>query len=113
MRKTYLFGALIAFGFVLTGCTTAAITAKLATPAGQLYCEIATGGGDTILAGVIDAAASAVPGAGAVAVIATGATSAAVQADCAAAAKAVGGTAGVPISPPATPVGNVAITPAT
>lgn len=84
----------------LAACTQTQVVKDLGTPSGQLFCAIAASGGGTILAGIVDAAASG-SGAGPVAVFATNATQAAVQADCAAAAAAVGGTGGVPVSPPA------------
>ncbi len=109
MRKLILL-SLIA----VTGCSTAKTEAALSSQPGQLFCAIATGGGDTIIAGLINAAASgAGPAAGAGAVIATGATAAVVQADCAQAAANVGAKSGVPVSPPAptATVASVAITP--
>ena len=62
-------------------------------------------------AGVIDADATAAAGAtaGEVAVLATNLAQATVQNYCQKAAQAVGGVSGVPVSPPATPVANVAI----
>lgn len=58
---------------------------------------------------VIDAAASAVPGAGVVAVLATGMAKADVDSICDQAATNAGGAAGIPVSPPAATVGSVAV----
>ena len=110
MRKLILLSVL-----AVTGCSTAKTDAALSTQAGQLFCAIATGGGDTIVAGLINAAASSAgPAAGAGAVIATGATASVVQADCAQAAANVGAKSGVPVSPPAAPAAapQIAVTPA-
>jgi hypothetical protein len=99
----------------LAGCSATRTEAALSTQPGQLFCAIATGGGDTIVAGLINAAAAgAGPAAGAGAVIATGAASSVVQADCAQAAANIGAKAGVPVSPPATPAAapQIAVTPA-
>ena len=92
---------IVLVAIIAAGCSAAQVTADLQTPAGQLFCAIQTGGGGSIVVGLIDAEASAVPGAAPVAISVTGATKAAVDADCAAAAVATGGTAGVPVSPPA------------
>jgi hypothetical protein len=82
---------LVAAGLCLlaSACTQAQLNAAAETPAGQLFCAIATATGP-VVAGLIDATASALSP---VAIIATGATSAYVTAACAAAG-------GVAVSPP-------------
>ena len=95
---------------VFSGAQTAVVK-DLATPAGQLFCQVNTVTGPVVV-GIIDAAAAGLGGvATPAAVIATGATAAAVQADCKLAAASVGGVTGIPVSPPAVEVGNVAIKP--
>jgi hypothetical protein len=98
--------AILALGFALCACSPAQITTALASPTGQLFCEIQTNGGGAFVAGLTaTAASSAAPAAAPLFVIATGAGEAAVNDDCAKAAKSVpGGRSGVPVSPPATPV---------
>jgi hypothetical protein len=91
--STLLFGALALW---LAGCASSQISTALASPSGQLFCAIETEGGGTIVAGLIDAASSAVPGATPIAVLATNAGQTAVNADCAKAG-------GMPVSPPAMP----------
>jgi hypothetical protein len=100
MKNIFLLTALLPLAGCNAGSLATGATA-LSSPAGQLFCAIDTGGGGQIIAGLIDADATAKLGAAApIAVVATNATAAAVQADCAAAAQAVGGKAGVPVSPP-------------
>ncbi len=97
-------GALLLLTFGLAACSSAQVTAALSSPTGQLFCALQTGGGGTIVAGVVDAEASALnPAAGQVAVIATNAAQKTVQDDCAKAAAAVGLAVGVPVSPPPAP----------
>ncbi len=88
---------------VLAGCTTAAVTADLATPAGQLFCALDAAGGGTFVAAVVQSAAAPLPGAQPVSVLVTGATQAFVQQACSAAARSTGAIAGIPVSPPANP----------
>ena len=81
----------------VSGCSQAQVNTALATPQGQLFCAVQTGGGGAVVVALVDASASAVaPAAAPVAVIATGATKAVVDADCAAAG-------GIAVSPPANP----------
>jgi len=76
-------------------------TALQSTP-GQLFCTLPLAGGSQIIAGLIDAEASAAsPTLGQVAIIATGAADKGVQDECNQAAKNVGAVAGIPVSPPA------------
>jgi hypothetical protein len=108
--------AILALSATLTGASSCSsgLTADLtAHPVlGQLFCQLDTAEGSTVV-GLIDGTASASTGAvgGAVAVLATGAAQADVQSDCQAAAANEGAKAGVPVSPPATAVGNVAVVP--
>jgi len=103
--KRYLCVVPVLFGGVLCGagsCSLSSPTVALSSPAGQLFCAIDTGGGGQIIAGLINADATAQLGpAGPVVVLATNAAAAVVQSDCAAASAAVGGRGGVPVSPPA------------
>jgi hypothetical protein len=95
----------------LAGCTaaqTAKVNTALSSPAGQLFCALDEGAAGQVVVGVIDAAASSA-NVGQVAVLATGATQSFVQAACAAAAKSAGATVGIPVSPPAATVPNVAV----
>lgn len=95
----------------LAACTdaqNAKVTQALSTPPGALVCAIQTSGGGQIMATLVKTAATGAMGTGAAGaaggalmVIATGATKAFVDQACAAAAKSTGGTAGVPVSPPA------------
>jgi hypothetical protein len=112
-RRVATIGALLAAtALAACGTSTSTTTALSSTP-GQLFCAIATGGGDTIVAGIIDAAATAkAPSLAPVAVLATNAAAATVQADCAAAAATEGAKSAIPVSPPAGPVPSVAIMPA-
>jgi hypothetical protein len=81
----------------LSACSSAQVQTALSSPAGQLFCAVQTSGGGTIVAGLIDAEATAAAGAAApVAVLATGVAKAKVDADCAAAG-------GIAVSPPANP----------
>lgn len=98
--------------FTLTACTLsqqASLNKAAATTYGQLFCQFQAAGGGQAIVSVIDAAASAVPGAGLVAVLATGMAKDDVDAACAQAASNAGGSAGVPVSPPSQPVGSVAV----
>jgi hypothetical protein len=89
----------------VAGCSATQVNTALNSPTGQLFCAIQTDGGGTLLATVVDAAATAAsPGLSPVAVIATGATKTFVDNACAQAAANVGGTSGVPVSPPAASV---------
>lgn len=77
---------------------------------GQLFCQFQAAGGGTVIVGLIDAAAPlAGPGAAPVAILATNMGKSFVDGACAQAAANQGGTAGTPVSPPAAPVGNVAV----
>lgn len=102
MKQTLAAACLLA---ILGACQ-----AQLASPYGQLFCQIQTAGGGAVIVGVIDAEATAMAPAGApVAIFATNMGKAYVDAACAQAARNQGGTAGTPVSPPPVPVGNVAI----
>ena len=107
MKRFLLAGVAFAGIAAAVGCAqlTSLATSAASTPAGQLFCTLATAGGGQIVTSVnatIDTAASALgPLGGIVAVLATNQTSAFVQTACNAAAKAVGATSGVPSSPPA------------
>jgi hypothetical protein len=106
MKSYFLLPALVS----LSGC--AALNQALSgATTGQLFCAIDTAGGGQIVAGIIDADASAAggPAAGEVAVLATNLAQATVQSYCQKAAQAVGGVSGVPVSPPTAPVASVAI----
>jgi hypothetical protein len=96
--------------FTGTSTSSGAVVDGLTSPAGQLFCAIDLGGGGQLVVGVIDATLSA---SSPVAVLATNATASFVQNACAAAAKAEGGVAGAPVSPPTSTgvVANVAIVP--
>jgi hypothetical protein len=84
----------------LAGCSaaqTAQMQTALSSPAGQLFCAIQVSGGGAVVAGLVDAEASAlVPGAAPIAILATGATKSFVDSAC----KAAGG---VPVIPPSNP----------
>jgi hypothetical protein len=83
------------------------VNTALASPPGQLFCAIQTGGGGAVVVGLVNAAVSgAAPGAAPLAVIATGASKAFVDAACAAAK-------GIPVVPPANPAAapQVAVVP--
>lgn len=82
---------------MLTACSQSQVQTALSSPAGQLFCAVQTAGGGTVVAGLIDAEASASTGPAApVAIIATGVAQAQVNQDCAQAG-------GIPVSPPANP----------
>ena len=107
--KSFLAAAVAAFA--LAGCvpgdSTSNIGTKLAsTMYGQLFCQLTTSAGGQQVVGVIDAQAAK---SGAAVVLAENATKAFVLAACAAAATSAGAASGVPVSPPAMPVANVAI----
>lgn len=99
----------------LAACSTqqtAATSALSSTPEGKLFCAIQTGGGGSLVVGVVNAAvAGTAPGASPAAVIVTGASKAAIDQMCNDAAAAVGATAGIPVAPPASPISipNVAV----
>jgi hypothetical protein len=78
------------------------IVAAIDSPPGQLFCSIQLAGGGTLVAGVVDAVATAAaPGAAPLAILATGQTKAFVDEVCARAAQQVaGGVAGMPVPPP-------------
>ena len=109
-RRTLLLAGTVA----LAGC--ASVNKLLTTtPEGALFCTIATANGGQITAQVnaaIDTVAAQYLGplGGVAAVIVTGQSAAYVQAACDAAARATGGVAGLPQSPP--PAG-VAVAPVT
>lgn len=72
--------------------------------AGQLFCALQTAGGGTIVAGLVDAAASAeAPTLAPIAIVATNATQTFVNNACTQAAVNTGAVAAVPVSPPASP----------
>jgi hypothetical protein len=109
MKKVSLV-VLLALGACTAAQTQQAQTA-LSSPAGQLFCQIATPTGQ-IVAPLIDTAATAYnPALGAAAVIVTGALASDAQKACQQAAANVGGTTGVPVSPPpaSTPAAPVAV----
>lgn len=86
-----------AFALALAAALPACSSAQLASPAGQLFCAIQTGGGGTVVVGLINAVvAGGAPAAAPLAIIATGASEDFVNKACAAAK-------GVPVSPPADP----------
>lgn len=95
----------------LVGCTPAqqATAVKAAsTPAGALFCSFQLSGGGSMIANLIDTAATAAVGAaaspasGVLMALATNAAKADVDTACASAAASVAGaTSGVPVSPPA------------
>lgn len=100
---------LFAFLLFLVGCGADAqkkINDALASPAGQLFCAVQTGGGGTIVVGLINAEITgASPAAAPVAILATGATKQFVDGACASAAAQIpGARVGIPVSPPADPV---------
>lgn len=99
VRRSHL---ILALSLGLGACSQPQATKALAMPPGQLFCAFQLAGGGQMVAGLLDAAASAAgPEAGVAAVIATGATKAQVDADCqAAAANVAGATGAVPVSPP-------------
>ena len=101
--------ALSATGVVASTAATSATQAANTSPqtAGQLFCSLEQSSGGQIVVGLIDAAASTLLGP--VAILAENATTNFVQSACKAAATATGAVAGVPVSPPSTPVANVAI----
>lgn len=109
-RNLIIAGVLVAISatpllFACSPTMQGQVNTALQSPAGQLFCAVETGGGGQIVVGLINAA---VTGAGApIAVLATGATKNFVDAACAAAAP----KGGVPVSPPAGPVPQVAIIP--
>ena len=93
LSATFIAAAVI----VLGACSQTQITTAASSPAGQLFCAIQTSGGGSIVAGLIDAEATAAnPLAGQAAVMATGALKSQVDAECAAAG-------GVAVSPPVNP----------
>lgn len=91
-KKKYIFAATLV---AIVACTPG----QLGTPEGQLLCAIQKGATPII----VPVATTAIndPLGKAVAVIVTGEVSAWVQAQCDAAAVAVGGSAGIPVAPPA------------
>ena len=97
--------ASLLISMTLTACSVPQVQTAASSPAGQLFCSIQTSGGGSLVAGIIDAEATALlpPGASPVAVLATNKTAAFVSSKCAAAAASVGGVSGVPVSPPANP----------
>lgn len=106
MKPTLIASAIALYA--LTACSLPAnappVVTNAANAAGQLFCAIQVNGGGTIVAGLIDAYASARLGPAApIAVIATGATKADVDALCMQAAANTGAVAAVPVSPPANP----------
>jgi hypothetical protein len=104
----------ISLGAMTAACSPTATTkvdAAITSPTGQLFCKIQLDGGGTVVAGLVDAAATAAaPGAGPLVVVATGQTKAFVDEACAKAAQQVaGGVTGVPVPPPT--VQQVQVTP--
>lgn len=97
---------------LVAGCSPEQENTALATPAGQLFCQVHQAGGGVATVALADAGVTASnPNALPLAIIATGATKLYVDAACAAAAPA-GGSA-VPVAPPTGPavVPIVAVTP--
>ena len=93
----------------LVGCSTAdqtKVTNALATPAGQLFCQVAAGAGPLVVAAIDKRLSGSTYGP--IAVLATDKSVAYVNATCAAAG-------GVPVSPPANPdaAPKVLVTPPT
>ena len=110
MKKTLLAASLVV---LLTGCASWLTPAQQAslTAEGQLFCQVQKADGPLVV-GLITAAAPTVNGPAAPSVIlATNATAAVVRQACDLAAQNVGGVAGIPVSPPTTVVGNVAVVP--
>jgi hypothetical protein len=102
--KTAAAGLLaVAGAFGIAACVGTTQTTSLQSPAGQLFCAIQTSGGGTIVAGLVSGASATLGGAAPLVVLATNAGQTAVDQDCAAAAAATGGTAGLPVVPPAVP----------
>ena len=79
------------------------VTTALSSPTGQLFCAVQAAGGGSIVVGLIDDAASLVPGVAPIAVLATNALTADVSTACASAAVATGSISGIPVSPPPAP----------
>lgn len=105
--KEKVFGAtvvsLVFTGLVVASCGTSG-TAALQSQPGQLFCAIQTNGGGSILAGVIDAEATAAsPAAAPIAILATNATKVFVDNACTQAAANTGAVSAIPASPPANP----------
>lgn len=98
MRKVsplpFLYATMV-IGGLLAGCSSTQTEAALSTPAGQLFCGVATSTGASVVVALVDAV-TGLP------VIATNALAATVAADCAKAG-------GVPVVPPAAPVPTVAV----
>jgi hypothetical protein len=104
----------IGLGAMTAACSPAAINQvgeAFESPKGQLFCKIQLDGGGTLVAGLVDAAATAAaPGASPLVVVATGQTKAFVDEACAKAALQVAhGVTGVPVPPPT--VQQVLVTP--
>jgi hypothetical protein len=104
-------------GVIMTACTPAQqaqTNQALSSQPGQLFCRVQLAGGGTVLAGLVDVAATAAaPGAGPLVVVATGQTKVFVDDACTKAAQQTpGAVSGVPVSPPApaVPVQQLAIT---
>jgi hypothetical protein len=105
----------LGFAALTAACSPTAvdkINQAIASPTGQLFCEIQLAGGGTVVAGVVDAAATAAaPGAGPLAVVATNQTKAFVDEACRRAALQVAGVAGAPVPPPTGAVQQVQVVP--
>ena len=109
-----LFGCLGASMMACSPAQQAKTDQVLSSKPGQLFCQVQLAGGGAVLAGVVDAAATAAaPGAEPFVVVATGQTKAFVDAACARVAQQTpGAISGAPVPPPApaAPVQQVAIT---
>ena len=98
----------VSIGTMMAACTPnpqSPNPAPLSTQPGQLFCRIQLAGGGTVLAVLVDVAATAAaPGAGPLVVVATGQTKSFVDDACAKAAQQTpGAVSGVPVSPPSAP----------
>jgi uncharacterized protein YjeT (DUF2065 family) len=108
-HKTFAWLLMLVFGgiVVVAACTPGAdkkIATALRSPPGQLFCSVQMAGGGTMIAGVIDAEASALaPAAAQVAVLATGLGKARVDDLCNEAAVRNGGLGAKAVPPPPDP----------
>ena len=108
----------VSMGTMMAACTPnqpgQTNSAPLSSQPGQLFCRIQLAGGGTVLAVLVDVAATAAaPGAGPLVVVATGQTKSFVDDACAKAAQQTpGAVSGIPVSPPApaVPVQQLPIT---
>lgn len=115
MKKTLLGLALavLALAGALTACSQTQITAVAATAPGQLFCAFQLSGGGTMIAAMVDSAATAtLSSAAPIAILATNQTKSFVDTACQQAALSIAGaTSGVAVSPPSssTTVATVAV----